>query len=244
MLTITRKHLTNPTSRPALRDDRQYAIIEMRGLVMHWTANTSRGADALANRNYFNIGSRFASAHYVVDDHSAVQCIPDNEVAYHVGAKTYMSAGNAIRSGSRLTPNHFTIGVEMCVNSDGDWQKTYQNSVDLAAFLFLKHRLKSGCLYRHFDITGKDCPRMMLTPDAWQAFINDMSLSMLNLEKRVRYHGKTRVEGLNVRSGPGMEHSVVGSLYLNEPCLVLDVSGNWAMIEENGWVYASFIQAT
>ena len=92
----------------------------------------------MANSNYFNTTPRKASAHYIVDDHSIVQCMPDNEVAYHVGAKKYKPIGDQIREG-KLSPNFFLVGFEMCVNMDGDWDKTYQHSVELAQYLLNKY---------------------------------------------------------------------------------------------------------
>ncbi|MCG6197354.1 hypothetical protein H1215_09215 [Anoxybacillus sp. LAT_38] len=38
--------LTNKNARPGTK-------ITPRGLVIHWTANEGKGADAVANRNYF-----------------------------------------------------------------------------------------------------------------------------------------------------------------------------------------------
>jgi len=238
---ITRKLLTHPISRPALRDKQGFRLREVRAIVMHWTANIDKGANALANRNYFNLGSRYASAHYVVDDHSIIQCLPDNEVGYHVGAKRYEPAGREIMNGSGLNPNYFTIGIEMCVNKDGDWEKTYRNSAELAGFLLLKHKPPEPQLLRHFDITGKDCPKMMLTPAPWQAFYDLATGMMLDMAKAVRWRGNCITEGLNVRSGPGMEHPASGQLYLGEPVLVIEESGNWCQIDTGGWVHGDFL---
>jgi len=129
--------------------------ISPKALVIHWTANTGRGADAVANRNYFNSGVA-ASAHYIVDDHQVVQCLPENEMAYHVGAKQYKS--DAVQKLSSY-PNNCTIGIEMCVNADGDFKKTYQNTIELAVDILKRHRWGIDRLWRHYDVTGKDCPR-------------------------------------------------------------------------------------
>ena len=160
MLPIKKAFLTNH-NRPALGNRSFYTIRKLKGIIAHWTANTGWGANAIANRNYFNTTTRKASAHYIVDDHSIVQCLPDSEVGYHVGAKSYKPIGMAIKEG-RLTPNFFTIGFEMCVNMDGDWDKTYQNSVELAQYLLNKYNFTINELYRHYDITGKLCPKMMI----------------------------------------------------------------------------------
>jgi peptidoglycan hydrolase-like protein with peptidoglycan-binding domain len=140
---------------------------------MHWTANEGKGADAVANRNYFNSTNRGASAHYIVDDHQIIQCIPDDEVAWHVGASKYRTIGEMVRE-KPFGPNYFLIGIEMCVNRDGDWSKTYRNSIELVAYLLKKYNLTINNIYRHFDITGKDCPKMMIEESDWTTFKNDV----------------------------------------------------------------------
>lgn len=238
---ITRQFLTHQISRPALRDRQGFRLRAVRAIVMHWTANTDKGAHALANRNYFNLGSRYASAHYVVDDHSIIQCLPDNEVGYHVGAKRYEPAGRALMAGTGLNPNYYTLGIEMCVNKDGDWVKTYGASAELAAYLLIKHNPPEPQLLRHFDITGKDCPKMMITPEPWQAFKDLVDTIWLEMAKAVRWRATCTAIDLNVRSGPGMEYPVISQLYISEPVSVIDENGNWCQIDTGGWVFGNFL---
>ncbi|GEB33715.1 N-acetylmuramoyl-L-alanine amidase [Brevibacillus parabrevis] len=89
---ITEMLLTNPTAGPGTK-------MVPKGLVIHWTANERKGADAVANRNYFNKPTTEASAHYIVDDWQIVRCLPEIEMGYHVGAKSYKSGYR--RSGNR-----------------------------------------------------------------------------------------------------------------------------------------------
>jgi len=152
-------------------------IIKLKGIVIHWTANTRKGANAVANRNYFNNTKNSVSAHYIVDDKNIIRCIPDDEFAYHVGAKKYAAAGLKIKEGN-YSPNYFLLGIEMCVNSDGDWKKTYNNTVELAAYLLKNYKLNTDNMYRHYDITGKDCPKMMLDSKEWKAFKGKVAKQM------------------------------------------------------------------
>lgn len=170
MLVVKQMILTNH-NRPGKK------LIKLKGVVMHWTANTGVKADALANRNYFNATDRACSAHFIVDDHEIVQCIPENEVAYHVGNDTYTAIGEHLRD-KPYTPNYYLLGIEMCVNSDGIWEKTYSNAVELAAALLKKHQLGILSLYRHFDITGKDCPKMLLPEKDWIKFKADVAAKL------------------------------------------------------------------
>lgn len=131
--------------------------ITPKGLVMHWTANTNVGANAVANRNYFeNHPQNKVSAHYVVDDHQVILCVPEDEMAYHVGGKRYQPRALELLSSY---PNNCTIGIEMCVNADGDFRKTYENTVNLAADILKRHGWGVDRLWRHYDVTGKDCPK-------------------------------------------------------------------------------------
>lgn len=159
---------------------------ELKGLVLHWTANERAGANAKANRNYFNTTSTSASAHYIVDDENIIQCIPDDEVAYHVGAKRYTEAGLKLAK-SPYGPNYFLLGIEMCVNSDSVWRNTYQNTVELAAYLLKKYDLSIIDLYRHYDITGKECPKMMVNSLEWLMFKQDVKavLELFKINNRI-----------------------------------------------------------
>lgn len=160
MFPIQQRLLTpNPYSRP------QKPLSKVRGVVIHWTANEGKGANAEANRRFFEdrkLGKTgYGSAHYIVDDREIVQCIPDNEMAYHVGATEYKTT----RFGSY--PNASLLGIEMCVNADGNFKVVYEQTVQLAAMLIKKYGLNPDTdLVRHYDITGKNCPAFF-TSDHW-----------------------------------------------------------------------------
>jgi len=164
-----------------------------KGLVIHWTANTKSGSDADNNRNYFNNSGVAASAHYIVDDHQIIQCLPENEMGYHVGAKKYKS--RACRELSDY-PNDCTIGIEICVNQDGEFTKTMENAVALAAEICKRNGWTTENIWRHYDITGKDCPRFFvddatavaygfLSANAgWSKFLADVEAAAMGGETR------------------------------------------------------------
>ncbi|MED4749969.1 N-acetylmuramoyl-L-alanine amidase [Brevibacillus choshinensis] len=157
--------ITNKTARPGTR-------ITPRGLVIHWTANEGKGANAVANRNYFNKPTTEASAHYCVDDQQIIRCLPENEMGYHVGAKSYKP--EALK-GLSPYPNNCTIGIEMCVNSDGDFKKMFQNTLELAADILKRYGWSVDRLWRHFDITGKNCPAYFVTDSFAKRFTGRLS---------------------------------------------------------------------
>ncbi|WP_025844762.1 N-acetylmuramoyl-L-alanine amidase [Brevibacillus agri] len=158
---ITEMLITNKTARPGIQ-------ITPKALVVHWTANEKKGADAVANRNYFNKPTTEASAHYIVDDRQIVRCLPEKEMGYHVGAKSYKPEAVAMLS---RYPNDCTIGIEMCVNADGSFAKTYQQTVQLAADILKRYGWGVDKLWRHYDITGKNCPAFFVDDRTAQAFL-------------------------------------------------------------------------
>lgn len=241
MINVKNGLLTNRRNRPFLRNAERYTIYDLKGVVVHWTANTMNGANSWANRNYFNTTNRFASAHYLVDDETVLQCLPENEVAFHVGARTYKPIGLNIGEGDK-NPNYFLIGIEMCVNEDSKWDKTYQNSVELARHLLNKYNFTIFQLYRHFDITGKDCPRMMIDEEAWQAFRKDVNEGVNLPVAEVVKRGVVNVDDLNVRAGDSSDFPTVGKLNQGDEVNVYDRIGNWYRVGEERWVHSDYIK--
>lgn len=176
---IRQDFLTPGPNRPGIQ------LHSVQAIIIHWTANLHPGATADANRRYFNRGSmirsgkrielhgnkpfRYGSAHYIVDEKEVVQCIPEHEVAYHVG-----DAASKVKF--PVPANHCTLGIELCVN--GDFVKTLRRAVWLIGDeLMLRHPYAK--IGRHYDITGKKCPHMYLPSVvdgknydwAWDTFI-------------------------------------------------------------------------
>jgi N-acetylmuramoyl-L-alanine amidase len=152
----------------------------VKGIVIHWVENA--GSTAQANRNFFeglkNQPSgldpkkyHYASAHYVVGLRGEViRCVPDREVCYHVGAETYTN--EALRRLS-VYPNNCTIGIELCHPGwDGRFTgETLQSCRELAAALLRAYGLTLEDLWRHYDVTGKVCPKYFVEHgDEWDAF--------------------------------------------------------------------------
>lgn len=161
--------------------------IRPKGLVIHWTANIGIGSDADNTRNYFNNSGAVVSTHYIVDDHQVIQCLPEDEMAYHVGANKY-----SLKAVQKLSsyPNDCTIGIEVCVNHDGNFKNTLENTIALAADICRRHGWNKNNLWRHYDVTGKDCPKFFvdyntakaygfISPDAgWEQFKTDVETAI------------------------------------------------------------------
>jgi len=141
-------------------------VQKVEGIAMHWVENP--GTSAEFNRNWFEgrkTGEHgYGSAHYIVDSSGIIQCIPDDEIAFHVGAGPFPSkryTDNARRTFT-VYPSARLIGIELCHPSwDGHFEpEVLWQSAWLAAGLCTKYDLEPFFnIWRHYDITGKDCPK-------------------------------------------------------------------------------------
>lgn len=146
----------NKYSRPQLE------LEKVLGLVIHWTANA--GATDENHADFFDGsdggGGRKAGAHIFVDRDSATLIVPLTEGTYHANEKRckiekLRKTVNGYAGGANLT----TIAVEMCVEKDGTIHpQTIDRTVGVMAYLCKKFHLTEKDIYRHYDITGKNCP--------------------------------------------------------------------------------------
>ena len=143
-------------NRPGKQNPMQYVTI-------HDTGNTNKGANAIAHGNYLKGDSAAQSKvsyHYTVDDTYIVQHLPDDETAYH--------AGDGSGDG-----NTKSIGIEICINSDGDLKKATDNAVKLTAYLCNKYDIPIENVVQHYRWNKKDCPKNIRkgNPYSWNDFL-------------------------------------------------------------------------
>lgn len=138
-------------------------------IAIHDTANKAPGANALNHYRYFAGGNRKASAHYFVDDKGIVQIIEDNMSAWHCGDN--QGKGRAL-NGCR---NNNSIGIELCINCDGNYNKAYKNLVELTKNLMKKFNIPIEKVCRHYDVSRKRCPGTFFDKGLWDRFKADIS---------------------------------------------------------------------
>lgn len=164
------KHIENaPEFRVDLLEVNEYSrpgnsLDEVKGIVIHYTANP--GTTAQQNRDYFNglkdSRKTQASSHFIVGiSGEIIQCIPCNEIAYASNER-----------------NIDTISIECCV-TEIDTGKftdaTYQSLIELTAWLMGCYELDSRDVIRHYDVTGKNCPKYFVEHEtAWTKFREDL----------------------------------------------------------------------
>lgn len=171
----------NPFSRPGK------CRPETVGIVWHWTsvpgqepAEVERFFTSLAaqNENDRKV-DRYGSAHAVIGtDGEWRELVPWEEVAYHAGGYSYSSYWadrypQYTHNQYNSTPNHATIGIELCHPTEsGEFTlQTVTTAVELAIMLMGEYTLGWLDHYRHYDITGKECPRWWCNrPDKWERF--------------------------------------------------------------------------
>ena len=151
----------NPYSRPGTQSN------GITGIVIHYTANP--GSTAQGNRDYFN-GLQFspetqASSNVVVGlDGEIIQCIPTWEIAYASNDRNYDS-----------------VSIEVCHPDDSGkfTEESYRSLVQLTAWLCVKFDLTVDDVIRHYDVTGKNCPKYFVEhEDEWEQFKENVSLAI------------------------------------------------------------------
>lgn len=134
-------------------------LADIRGIVIHYVGNP--GTTAINNRNYFAREDTEVCSHFVVGlKGEVVQCLPLWE-----------------RSAASNQRNRDTISIEVCHPDDsGKFREdTYASLVQLTAWLCHNAGLTPEAVIRHYDVTGKECPRYYVRhPDAWKKFLADV----------------------------------------------------------------------
>lgn len=147
----------NDWSRPGI------AVSDIKKIVVHYLGNPETTAQE--NRDYFeslkNLQDTYMSANYVVGmDGEIIQCVPDGEVAW---------ASNRA--------NYYSISIENCHHDESGkfTDATYWSDVHLVAYLSERYDIDRDDIIRHYDVTGKDCPKWYVDhPDDWEQFKDDV----------------------------------------------------------------------
>lgn len=134
-MNITNKYITN--NRPYEKRAKTTAI------AVHYIGNP--GTSAEANRNYFQNNICDVSSNYIIGlNGEIICCIPPDEVSW-----------------CTCQANAYSPSIECChPDSTGKLNsKTYNSLVELCAYLCKKYKLDETDLIRHYDVTGKVCPK-------------------------------------------------------------------------------------
>ena len=133
---------------------------DIQNIVIHYVGNP--GTSARANRNWYASAESEVSSHFLVGlDGEVILCVPLHE-----------------RSSASNHRNRDTISIEVCHPDDSGKfsDTTYDALVRLTAWLVEVCGLDAQDVIRHYDITGKECPRYYVkNEDSWQALLQDVA---------------------------------------------------------------------
>ncbi len=143
-------------------------------IVLHDTQNKSKGADADSHFKYFNGENRNSSADFFVDDKKILQV--NDYTKYYT-----WQVGDG--KGKYGITNQNSLGIEICVNADGDYDKAFNNAIELTKYLMKELDIPKERVVRHFDASRKNCPASMMENDweKWQDFKS--GLKEINVDK-------------------------------------------------------------
>ena len=148
------------TARSGLR------LSDFSGVVIHYVGNP--GTSAKGNRDYFDTVGTAVVSHFVVGlEGEVIQCLPLWE--------------RSVASNQR---NRDTISIEVCHPDDSGQfnESTYRSLVRLTAWLCHVGGLTSEQVIRHYDVTGKECPRYYVRNEgAWRQLRRDVDTACRSL---------------------------------------------------------------
>lgn len=132
-------------------------------ITIHETGNPSKGSGAIAHGKLLQSKTRtdITAWHFTVDDQTIVQHLPIIENCWHAG------------DGTNGIGNRQSIAIEICVNSDSNYLKAVQNTVDLVSFLMKETTIPLDRIVQHNHWNGKNCPMKMRSgsPISWVNFL-------------------------------------------------------------------------
>ena len=144
----------NSHNRPGIKREIKYIVI-------HETGNEDYGSTAKNHSIYLKQNSKVENSwHYTVDDHEIYHHLPDDEVGWH-------ASDGLNRNGGNLNG----IGIEICVNDEGNFNQAVDNAAKLTAYLLQSYRLDIQDIKQHADFTNKNCPENLRNTGQWEDFI-------------------------------------------------------------------------
>lgn len=154
---------------PKSNDNRSGYWMDPDYITLHTTRNLSKGADALMHSRFLNNDpASGVSWHFTVDSGPIIyQHLPLNENGWHSG------------DGSRGTGNRRSIGIEICENSDGDFDKAVEHAIWLVKYLMKKCNIPLNNVEPHQRWSGKNCPKVLLPK--WRGIINMIKGADVNM---------------------------------------------------------------
>lgn len=150
-------------------------------IVVHYTGTA---ASALANARCIERELKSPrSTHYFVDGEEVLAVVPENRAAWHVGGPDTPDTPPEKRKKLPVF-NGNAIGVDVCEDKlvydrahrsaeDRDWffsEETEATAAELIASIMRRYSIPLDHVVRHYDVTGKLCPRPFVGDDINTAY--------------------------------------------------------------------------
>jgi N-acetylmuramoyl-L-alanine amidase len=160
----------NPYSRPGIKRSATF------GIILHYVGVNGHTASIVWNwfANDCPKTKHFSSTQYIVDHNGdIIRTMPDEELAYHCGSSQIDPAsgrvytdwarkrfGRYAENYKHNSPNNCTIGIELCIDRQGNFTpETINAAVELVAKLVKDNGLSVFDIGHHKMVVGwKDCP--------------------------------------------------------------------------------------
>jgi hypothetical protein len=215
---------------PAGRNNRPAYAMTVNYITIHDTDNSSVGANALMHANYLinpDQGGSCAdgsgmpnnpdcpkSWHFTVDDHEIYQHLPVDENGWHAG------------DGANGTGNRQSIGVEICMNSDGNRTQAEENAAWLTAKLLTEQGLSIDRVKQHNNWSGKNCPSVLRgRTGGWDGFLARVAYFLGSCSYAIAPNGTNP----DASSGSGSFAVTAGS------------GCNWSASTDSSWIHTTAI---
>lgn len=203
-------------------------------IVIHETDNYNKGANARTHAKAQHDGN-FAdmSVHYYCGSDGVYQAADHTCKCWHVG-RTYVNNPN-----NPDCTNNNSIGIEICVNSDGNYTVARKNAIDLVKYLMQTTGIPAERVIRHYDAKGKYCPRKMMdNPVLWEDFktqirggVSDVTQPAVDTSWHATGTATCAGNDVYYRPRPTMNCEPYGQLGKGNR---FEVDGQ----EKNGWIHA------
>ena len=220
--------------------------------------------------NYFKTSYRGASAHYMLDAGNEVfQSVEVSDSAWHCGTSgkyKHPFCRNSNSIGVEVRP--YKLNTNSMKSDDRDWyfdEKTIDNLVEFTRYLMNKYNVPIENVVRHYDVTGKLCPRPFVGNDKnkyykktgnqmWKEFKKRLEDTESNNKnntsdkkkdtskekdnsKSVAFKVKVTADVLNIRKGPGVSHDITGQIKDKGVYTIVDKDNGWGKLKSGkGWI--------
>ena len=145
-------------------------------IVIHNTGND--GDSSKNNVDYFaSWNDRAAGAHFFVDQKGVIgRSIPMNLTAWAVG-------DNGKGTLKDIVTNYNSVSIELC-----DIVKKEPSDAMIKSVVELIKYIRNYCpnvraVVRHYDVTTKNCPQIMVDLNKWGAFLDKIGCCLVGIEK-------------------------------------------------------------